>query len=307
MTDRPIDLIAHTGPGVGAGHAMRCLALYKTLRQHGHSATLYSTDPAAAPDQFRRAGSGRWTAQKGKGLVVLDHRFGEVRSNLAAAIDRDRLVIIDDTAKDPVACQCVINPNPSFQNSDYRSWPAAIIKGGLDWIMIPEAFERAFALDPEQDTAVVSFGGSDDGSLAAKVCKLLADATPLQMTVPVLSGQTLKSGVFDALKDRVDIKVDSDMAALLGGSEWFVGAAGQTALQAMASGCRVVVAPTANDQHSAYLALLERGASPLPDPIPGAVEAFWAECHYNKPSRVPIRSGLPRIAQFLKDLINDGS
>ncbi|WP_417462238.1 hypothetical protein [Kordiimonas sp.] len=157
--------------------------------------------------------------------------------------------VIDDLAERPVTCDFVINPNLYALDLDYSAYKAQEILRGPSYSLIDDVFfENAKPQDARRGY-VVSFGGTDDGSLAAPVAAGLAAQTDEPIYVPIPAYQEPCAALLALDGDKVKILRAPDMAALLGGARTYVGAAGATVLEALAAGCQVCAAATQADQH----------------------------------------------------------
>ena len=121
--------------------------------------------------------------------------------------------------------------------------------GPAHTLLAADFFAKA-ADDTERRGIVVSFGGTDDGALAAAVAGLLSAKTREPIYVPVPEYLKPADSLL-ALAERVPSVVplvNPEMPDLLGRARLYVGAAGATVLEALASGCAVCVAATQKDQ-----------------------------------------------------------
>lgn len=158
--------------------------------------------------------------------------------------------VIDDLGERPVTCDYIINPNLYAACVDYSAYRVRkVFHGPSHSLLSPEFFEKA-AADADRRGIVVSFGGTDDGALAASVAGLLSAKTTEPIYVPVPDYLTPSASLL-ALAERVPTVIPLEspaMAELLGKARVYVGAAGATVLEALAAGCAVCVAATQKDQ-----------------------------------------------------------
>jgi spore coat polysaccharide biosynthesis predicted glycosyltransferase SpsG len=165
--------------------------------------------------------------------------------------------VIDDLGEQPVKCDYIINPNLYASDVDYSAYQTKQVFYGPAHSLLANEFFTSAAPEQDRSGIVVSFGGTDDGSLAATVAELIITGTSEPVYVPIPDYMEI-SDKLTALVSRtpqVQAIVAPDMAALLGHARVYVGAAGATVLEALAAGCRVCVAATQKDQmqNVAYL------------------------------------------------------
>ncbi len=158
--------------------------------------------------------------------------------------------VIDDMGERPVTCDYIINPNLYATNVDYAAYTARkIFYGPAHSLLASDFFDQA-ADTSDRAGIVVSFGGTDNGVLAAAVAAQLSEITDEPIYVPV-PDYLEPAGSLMALAERVPSVMplrNPAMAELLGKTRLYVGAAGATVLEALASGCAVCVAATQKDQ-----------------------------------------------------------
>lgn len=158
--------------------------------------------------------------------------------------------VIDDLGERPVICDYVINPNLYASAVDYSAYKARqIFHGPAHSLLASEFFEKS-ASEKNREGIVVSFGGTDNGALAAAVAAQLAHKTKEPIFVPVPDYLDPADTLLDLAARVESVKPlrNPDMPELLGKARVYVGAAGATVLEALASGCAVCVAATQKDQ-----------------------------------------------------------
>lgn len=158
--------------------------------------------------------------------------------------------VIDDLGDSPVVCDYVINPNLYAAGVDYSAYTARKIFSGPNHSLLAADFFTHSVGEDERRGIVVSFGGTDNGALAAAVAGFLSSKTeePIYVPVPAYLEPSDVLMALAARRSNVKPLRNPEMPALLGGARLYVGAAGATVMEAMASGCTVCVAATQKDQ-----------------------------------------------------------
>lgn len=252
-------IIIDCGRKSGLGRVRRSLTLVDAFCQHGVIPHLYLSDAEGAC-QLEAAG---YTYSVGlpqtfkSDLLIVDtctHSSEEINALCAQA---KVSCVIDDLGERPVSCDYIINPNLYASGVDYSHYNVKKVFHGPSHSLLAKAFFDNVTDLNKRRGIVVSFGGTDDGTLAATVAELLAARTDEPIYVPIPEFLPMSARLLDAAKRHPSIHplVEPDMPKLLGASRVYVGAAGATLLEALASGCAVCVAATQKDQHKnvAYL------------------------------------------------------
>lgn len=252
-------IIIDCGRVSGLGRVRRTLTLVDAFREMGVTPRLFLSDEDGAslvrdrgydfqigmPDDF-------------SGDILVVDTCSHTADFVTDLCARARIsCVIDDLGERPVQCDYIINPNLYATAVDYSAYKTKQVFYGPAHSLLANEFFTSAASDQDRCGIVVSFGGTDDGSLAAAVAELIAAGTDEPVYVPIPDYMNI-SDTLTALAARVPQVqpiVGPDMAALLGHARVYVGAAGATVLEALASGCRVCVAATQKDQmqNVAYL------------------------------------------------------
>lgn len=245
-------IIIDCGRHSGLGRVRRTLTLLDAFRARGVEARVFLSDDDGAT-LVREQG---YRFEVGMPSDITDDILIVDTCTLAADEISDLCAqarvscVIDDLGERPVTCDYVINPNLYAARVDYSAYSARrIFHGPAHSLLAADFFDKA-AADDSRRGIVVSFGGTDNGALAAAVATLLSRKTSEPIYVPVPE-YLEPAGVLLDLADRVpSVKPlkNPEMAELLGKARLYVGAAGATVLEALASGCAVCVAATQKDQ-----------------------------------------------------------
>jgi spore coat polysaccharide biosynthesis predicted glycosyltransferase SpsG len=277
--------VIDTGPTVGLGHLSRSLILLDALARQGVACRLYCTDPAAARSLERDAEP---TPQPLSGLpktdlIVCDsYRLGAA-DYMAMRSQARLLAALDDTADRPLPVDIVINHNLYAPQLDYAAVSPAKILAGPDYALVNDkviAAAHQHAKQAPDNTVVISFGGTDDGTRAAETAIALLPLTDARLDLIVAASRT-PCGAINALPrkypGRVVLHHGADVPALLARAKLYVGAAGMMSFEAFAIGVNLVVVPIAENQRPGAEALKNYGHDMAPsyDPAWLAKLAAW--------------------------------
>lgn len=158
--------------------------------------------------------------------------------------------VIDDLGERPVCCDYIINPNLYAASIDYSAYKVGkVFHGPAHSLLSPEFFSQGSDAE-KREGIVISFGGTDTGRLAAAVAEQLSHRTSERIYVPVPDYLEPATSLVQltSTSDNIVLLHSPSMPALLRKSRLYVGAAGATVLEALASGCKVCVAATQDDQ-----------------------------------------------------------
>lgn len=203
--------------------------------------------------------------------------------------------VIDDLGDRPVVCDYIINPNLYAAQVDYSDYIARRIFNGPDHSLLAAEFFNHAVDDDDRRGIVVSFGGTDDGALAAAVAGFLSSKTTEPIYVPVPTYLEPSQALLDLAERRPSVRPlrNAEMPSLLGGARMYVGAAGATVMEAMASGCTVCVAATQKDQkqNASYLPTI--GVPTLGFYHADAMAAMAEKAMFAKKPKMPFNAHAP--------------
>lgn len=252
-----------TGPTIGLGHLSRSLILLDALARQGVASALYCTDPAAAQALGRMAEPMPLQPSDlpQSDLIVCDsYRLDP--ADYAALHGRAKLLVaLDDTADRPLPVDVVVNHNLYAPQLDYAAVSAGMTLLGPDYALIDErviAAARRHAAGNPDNASVVSFGGTDDGEIAARVARELLSSTDARLDIVVAASRTPSPTLRD-LPSQVVVHHGPDVPALLARARLYLGAAGMMSFEAFAIGLNLVVVPIADNQRPGAEALVAYG------------------------------------------------
>lgn len=306
--------LVDSGPSVGLGHLSRSLLLLAALERKGVTCRLYSTEPAAARSLGRAAEPlPKALSDLPETDLAICDSYRLHAEDYAALRRRCRLLVaLDDTAESPLPVDVVINHNLYAPQLDYGRVSDAKVLAGPDYALVDEdvmAAARLHRSRPPENAVVVSFGGTDDGAIAAGVAKELLIRTDARIDVIVASSRVPGPAIRDlaqAQRGRVVLHHGPDVPALLARARLYLGAAGMMSFEAFAIGLNLVVVPIAGNQRPGAEALVRFGHDMLAElsPVQLAERAAQRLRHPPNISPAPIDGeGPDRLAAaLLKEL-----
>lgn len=259
--------IVDSGPSVGLGHLTRSLVLFKALERQGVECRLYCAEPPAAMSLGQAAEPipPSLSDLDRADLILCDsYRHSEI--DLRALRDCCRLLAaLDDTGDRPLPVDVVINHNLYAPNLDYGRVTSGKVLAGPDYALVDErvmAAARHHAAHPPENAIVVSFGGTDDGAIAANVAEALLSRTDARIDI-IIAGSRQPSSHLEQLSvaqsGRVVVHHGPDVPAVLAHARLYLGSAGMMSFEALAIGLDLVVLPIADNQRPGAEALVRFG------------------------------------------------
>jgi UDP-2,4-diacetamido-2,4,6-trideoxy-beta-L-altropyranose hydrolase len=253
----PIVLVADAGREAGLGHISRSTAVAVALRAVGLETRCYAY---GAQQPFRRDGID-WAPLEGPDppaahvLVIDSYRLPQ--ETLTAAARATRLVLMHDVGSVPAETALVVSAAgpPRDDPAWLGGFAYAPLRPGF-WELPPRYVE------PTVRRVLVTTGGGQFAPLGGEVAQAVAAELPE-------SDVTVVSGPHGAIEPSARINVltapDSLLSPLLV-ADLVVTAAGQTMLEAVASGAPSVALPLVENQRRQAVRLAEAGAVRLVDP-----------------------------------------
>lgn len=293
---------------IGTGHVMRCLTLARALAARGHLCSFVCRDlpghmaervatefpvtllPPPAPDSLpdptpahaRWAGvSAAQDAAETRAVItdadvlVVDHYAFDARWQRAARPEGARLVVLDDLADRPHACDLLVDPNLGRIPGDYDALvpeAAERLTGTRYALLRPEfAAARAASLarrDGALREILIAMGGVDRDDITSRMLHALASLTlppALRVTV-VLGAAAPHLAAVTALAAALPFACTvlsgvSDMASLMTRADLAIGAAGGTAWERCTLGLPSLMLVLADNQIEGTTALARSGGA----------------------------------------------
>lgn len=212
--------------------------------------------------------------------LVVDHYALDARWEQALQGSYKKLMVIDDLADRPHACDLLLDQNLGREPGDYEALTPAHCKrliGPRYALLRPEfAALREYSLQRRQQPALkrllITMGGVDQPNATGKVLEALKTCPlPSDCQITVVMGasapwleqvRSLAATMPWTTTVRVSI---SDMAQVMADSDLAIGAAGATSWERCCLGVPTVVLVLAENQRSIAQALSDAGAALLID------------------------------------------
>lgn len=291
MTRRAI-FRCDAGPGIGAGHLIRCAALAEALESDGWDCGFAMDGGAAetvrsmlpqAPHRFAWLDGGpdgearrlRAVWPEGCELLVVDHYGRDAEFERACRPWAKRILAIDDLADRPHDCDFLLDQTLGRAEADY----AGLVPGhcrmllGPGYALLRRQFARARARSLAERRPAngirrifVSFGGTDGLNLTPVALAGIAESG-LTAAVDVVLGPQARSRAdverrFAALAAPCRAHVNpTDVAAVMGRADIAIGAAGTMSWERCCLGLPSLAVVSAGNQRQIAAALAGEGAA----------------------------------------------
>jgi UDP-2,4-diacetamido-2,4,6-trideoxy-beta-L-altropyranose hydrolase len=306
---------------IGTGHVMRCLTLADTLAEHGtdclficrahegnlidlirtrghnaHALPVEAAQPESAAALTHASWLGATQAQDAAACasilaahrpdwLVVDHYALDTRWERALAPHYRKLMVIDDLADRPHACDLLLDQTFGREAADYRPLVPANCRllCGSQYALLRPAFAalRPYSLQRRAQPVVrellITLGGVDKDNVTLQVLQALRSCPlPADCRITVVMGTTapwLEEVRTQALTmpwpTRVLVGI-SDMAQLMADSDLAIGAAGSTSWERCCLGLPTLMLVLADNQRKMAQGLEKSGAARLIHPDPCA-------------------------------------
>jgi UDP-2,4-diacetamido-2,4,6-trideoxy-beta-L-altropyranose hydrolase len=225
--------------------------------------------------------------------LVVDHYALDARWEQALQGCYQKLMVIDDLANRPHACDLLLDQNLGREPGDYEALVPAHCQrliGPRYALLRPEfAALREYSLQrrrsPQLKRLLITMGGVDQANATGKVLEALKTCPlPSDCQITVVMGakapwleqvRSLAATMPWTTTVRVNI---SDMAQVMADSDLAIGAAGSTSWERCCLGLPTLLVILAENQEEGALALQQRGAARLlgkPDAIPHELKSIF--------------------------------
>lgn len=224
--------------------------------------------------------------------LVVDHYALDARWEKALQGSYKKLIVIDDLADRPHACDLLLDQNLGREPSDYEALVPAHCRrliGPRYALLRPEfAALREYSLQRRQKPALkrllITMGGVDQPNATGKVLEALKTCPlPSDCQITVVMGasapwleqvRSLATTMPWPTKVRVNI---NNVAQVMADSDLAIGAAGSTSWERCCLGLPTLLVILAENQEDGALALQQSGAARLlgePDAIPHELKSI---------------------------------
>ncbi|MDI3286254.1 NTP transferase domain-containing protein [Polyangium sp. 15x6] len=284
---------ADATPEVGAGHAMRCLAIAEAWVLAGGRAALLGLVPASIAERFAERGievhavptrivpgseaDALWLREaaeaRGAVVVVADGYAFEARW-LATLRGPFVTAYVDDFSQQDLPVDVVLDPNAGGREEGRGVGPKLVLAGAR-YTPLRAEFGRDAAPARSFERAplglLLTFGASDPARLsllALRVALAIAASVPLRITVlagpmhPDLDAlRALAASTGEGALRPVIVHDTKDVAALFASIDLAVAAAGSTAWELAAMGAPMLLVAVADNQRAVIDPLVTAGAA----------------------------------------------
>ncbi|MDO9313078.1 MAG: UDP-2,4-diacetamido-2,4,6-trideoxy-beta-L-altropyranose hydrolase [Burkholderiaceae bacterium] len=218
--------------------------------------------------------------------LIVDHYALDARWERALKPCYCQLMVIDDLADRPHACDVLLDQTFGRHAEDYRAWVPAgcqLLCGSQYALLRPEfAALRPYSLErrtkPQLRQLLITMGGVDKDNATGQVLEALrACPLPAECQIKVVMGSTApwmtevnKQALTMPWSTNVMVGV-SDMARLMADSDLAIGAAGATSWERCCLGLPTIMVVQAQNQHKVAHGLELAGAVQVvndPEEIP---------------------------------------
>ena len=298
---------------IGTGHVMRCLTLAEVLREHGANCCFICRDhPGHLINEIEQRGfevevlpyDGNWVAINAKqpfhaewlgddwetdaeqtkvvagettaDWLVVDHYALDVRWERTLAPHYRKLMVIDDLADRPHACDLLLDQTCGRDAADYFGLVPADchLLCGSHYALLRQEFAtlRAYSLQrraqPVLRELLITMGGVDKDNATGDVLQALRSCQlPADCRITVILGA--KAPWLDEVRKQAQdmpwttrVLVDvCNMAQLMADSDLAIGAAGSTSWERCCMGLPTIMLVLAENQHKIAVSLSKAGAA----------------------------------------------
>jgi UDP-2,4-diacetamido-2,4,6-trideoxy-beta-L-altropyranose hydrolase len=238
---KPLLIRADAGPGIGAGHAMRCLSLTEEWTARGGAVLFFGDVPAPLAGKLRRAGAELRSADelsaapKGGWCVVDGYRFGvDVQSGLRGA--GHHVLCIDDYAQiGAYAADAILDQNVAASEDDYPAGARRLC--GSRYVLLRREF-RGRSSSGAAGRVLVTMGGNDVANVSLRVAQAAlraGAAVRVMLSATHPAREAIASAGADVVVDPPSVVEHMEWCTLAvtasGTSAWELAALGVPSLQ----------------------------------------------------------------------------
>jgi UDP-2,4-diacetamido-2,4,6-trideoxy-beta-L-altropyranose hydrolase len=269
-------------PLLGAGHVMRCMAFAETLAWAGWLVTFatckdsLAVAPAltASGHDIRIIDGDRVDAGDDTRLILVDHYGLDSGFEQMFAGSGHTVLVFDDLADRPHACDILVDPTPGRAASDYRGRipdTARVLLGSRHAIIRrvwlrhrTESMSRLSEAGPVE-RIVVSMGATDPKDTTSRVlAAVVASGVRAHVDVVLGTGAPHLSRVSESIRPGMTLHVDPpNLPELVAKADLAIGAPGSSSFERAVIGLPAIMIANADNQRFIAAAFAEAGAADL--------------------------------------------
>jgi len=237
----------------GLGHLRRSLVLASSLRERGIDCKIYITSTIGDNiiDQygFDYQLVENYSSKKVDISIIDGNNFTDFQietwSNNAGCF-----CVTDDNGLSPIKCDIIINTNLYAESVCYSSYDYKLSICGPKYHLVAQEFFIEKSSHCKLYDYIISFGGTDDGSLAGPIIKKMIEKTSKSIVWVVPEHiKPLKYIVAMAEENKnFIIEIGANVPKFLAQAKCYIGGAGTMVLEAHAAGCQIVACSIVPDQ-----------------------------------------------------------
>ena len=273
MKARPlIAMVPASGPGVGGGHVMRCLALAMALKERDARCVFVTKGDGAAI--LSRFGAGfdicnpptddiapMLDAMAPHAVVIDDYSRG---ADFERALSAPVVMVIDDLANRSHAAQLLLDPGYGREAGDYAGLTdgATLLLGPRHALLRPGFEGEAKPVRETPSRLFVSFGLSDVEGITVRVVRRLLRQEPDAAIDVALAGSAPSLAMLELLAaahPRLIVHIDADTAPLMRAADAAIGAGGSMTWERRALALPSLTVIVAENQRSSIERLAADG------------------------------------------------
>jgi len=309
--------LADGGAVIGLGHLRRSLVLAEVLRDNGFDCRFFVPEESAvAFAEAKGFSAENWPSDLAHlpdaDLLVADSYRAFMSALRGWRARGSKLMVIDDLADRALSADVILNQNFFAETLHYETFDTKLLLGPKYALIDPRFFDaRDKRVLIEQKRVLISFGGSDNGKLAAEAAGHLVAALPdagLNLAVSTLHDIAAEARTFAEQHPKLcRLHHGADMAALMSEMDLYLGSAGTQTLEATAAGLPMIVAQISDNQAPNVAVLAAKGvpAFAVPD-FPAMAEAALRTVRKGLPN--PLASevdgqGAKRAAEEIRSIL----
>ncbi len=263
-------------PAIGAGHLMRCLSFAEVLSWAGWSCA-FATNREATSTVPALARSGYAVHDScadndlpvvESSLVVMDHYHLDAVYERRLAGGGRTVIVFDDLANRPHACDILVDPTPGRQRSDYAGRvpaTAQLLLGPRYAILARQWRElrNAWRGRSGANRILVSMGATDPTDATSRVLAAIQLAKiSAQVDVVLGSAAPHRGRVAACATGSVKLHLDTSLlSALAAKADFAIGAAGTSSFERAVLGLPTLMVPVADNQQLIARAFAAAGAA----------------------------------------------